>query len=115
MGLGAIPPERQPLCTALGISLAKMTSWRDVQEAGLTLRLGWHRWGSVAVIGADETVVQVKGQKMSIGFVVDPATGELLGLDLLVNQDAGAFLSWLGPYVKRHGVGVVVTDDLVTW
>jgi hypothetical protein len=46
---------------------------------------------------------------------VDSASGELLGLELLVEQDAQAFLNWLRPYVERHGVEVVVTDDLVTY
>lgn len=103
------------LLAALGPAIAKMTSWRDVQEAGAALQQGWPRPGTIEVIGADETVVKVQGRKMVIGLVVNPATGELLGLELLVEQDAPAFLSWLRPYVERHGVQVVVSDDLVTY
>lgn len=111
------------LLAALGTAIAKrspelvegMTSWRDVQEAGMALRQGPGKLGPIEVIGADETVVKVKGQKMVLGFMVNPATGELLGLELLVEQDAQAFMNWLRPYVERHGVQVVVTDDLVTY
>jgi transposase-like protein len=103
------------LLTALGPTIAKMTSWRDVQEAGVALQRGRGRTGVVEVIGADETVVKVQGQQMVLDFVVDPATGELLGLDLLVEQDAQAFIDWLRPYVERHGVQVAVTDDLATY
>jgi transposase-like protein len=103
------------LLTALGPAIAKITSWRDVQEAGGILGKRPGRTGPIEVIGADETVVKVKGRKMVLGFVVDPATGELLGLDLLMEQDAQAFLNWLRPYVEKHGVQVVVTDDLVTY
>lgn len=103
------------LLTALGPAIAKMTSWRDVQEAGVALSQGPGRTEAVAVIGADETVVKVQGRKMVIGLVVDPATGELLGLELLAEQDALAFMNWLRPYVARHGVKVVVSDDLVTY
>jgi hypothetical protein len=74
-----------------------MTSWRDVQEAGVALPRGRGRTGVVEVIGADETVVKGQGQQMVLGFVIDPATGELLGLDLLVEQDAQAFIDWLRP------------------
>lgn len=103
------------LLVALGTVIAKMTSWRDVQEAGAALQRGQGRTGMVEVIGADETVVKVRGRKMVLGFVVDPASGELLGLELLIEQDAQAFLNWLRPYVERHRVEVAVSDDLVTY
>lgn len=103
------------LLVALGPAIAKMTSWRDVQEAGVALQRGQGRTGGVEVIGADETVVKVRGRKMVLGLVVDPASGELLGLELLMEQDAQAFLNWLRPYVERHRVEVVVSDDLVTY
>lgn len=103
------------LLLSLGSSIAKMTSWRDVQAAGVALGRGWTAAGPRPVVGADETVVKVKGQQQVLGFVVDAATGEVLGLDLLVAQDAGAFLRWLQPYLSRHGVRVVVTDDLATY
>jgi hypothetical protein len=64
------------LLTALGTTIAKMTSWRDVQEAGGALRQRQGRIGSIEVMGADERVVKVKDRKMVMGVVVDPTTGE---------------------------------------
>jgi transposase-like protein len=103
------------LLTALGSAIAKMTSWRDVQEAGVALGKRPSGGNRVEVIGADETVVKVQGRKVVIGFVVNPETGELLGLELLVERDAQAFMKWLRPYVEGYGVQVVVSDDLSTY
>ena len=47
--------------------------------------------------------------------MVAPDSGEVLGLELLVEQDCGALLEWLKPYVEEYGVEVIVSDDLVTY
>ena len=51
------------LLTALKSAIAKMTSWRDVQEAGLGAARRLVLPESVAVMGADETVLKVKGKQ----------------------------------------------------
>ena len=63
-----------------------MSVWRDVQKAGRNARGKQSRWagGQVRVIGADETAVRVKGVKKDDGVVTDAATGQVLGLDVLV-------------------------------
>lgn len=114
-GLGLSHQSISYLLTALKSAIAKMTSWRDVQEAAGVLSQRRNGSGMAQVISADETVVKVKGRKMVIGFVVNPATGEVLGLELLTEQDASAFMQWLGPYVAGYGVKVVVSDDLSTY
>jgi hypothetical protein len=55
------------LLAALGTAIAKMTSWRDVQDAGMALRQGAGKPGPIEIIGADETVVKVKGRQMVLG------------------------------------------------
>ena len=55
--------------------------------------------------GDDETVLKVKGKRTVVGFVTDAATGQLLGMDVLV---AGQ-LKWLEGYVSRSWR---LTDDL---
>ena len=104
------------LLLALGAPIAKMTSWRDVQEAGMAMRRRKpFRAAQLDVVGADETVVKVKGEKMVLGFVTNPESGELVGVDLLSEQDSEAFLNWLRSYVEGLGVKVLVSDDLSTY
>lgn len=115
-GLGLSHGDVSRYLTASGCSIAKMTSWRDVQQMGVVLRQRMGRIrGRVEVIGADETVVKVRGKKVVLGFVVDVKRGETLGIDILAAQDAPAFLKWLKNYAETVGVKVIVSDDLATY
>ena len=96
------------LLTALALS--RMSSWRDVQEAGV----GAMR-ARVEVLGVDETVVKLKGEKAVVGFVMDAERGRLLGIDLLVKRDRSGFTEWLSGYVDKFGVKAIVSDDLNTY
>ena len=98
----------------LEAGIHRSTVLRDIHQAGASL------WGRcpvrpVRVLGADETVVRVRGQPILLGFVVDVETGVTMGVDILVEQDSRAFLRWLRRHVQRLGVEVLVTDDLVTY
>lgn len=102
------------LLKAQGAGIAPVTVWRDVQVAGLALRRP-RSTGPVPVLGADETYVRVRGRTMALGVVTDAQTGETIGIEVLVEQDAAAFLRWLRRYVRPLGVQVLVTDDLSTY
>ena len=105
------------LLTALGCELSRMSSWRDVQEAGVgAMRaLGRRVRERVEVVGADETMLKLKGEKVVAGFVVDADSGRLVGIDLLMEQDSAGFLDWLSEYVAELGVKAIVSDDLSTY
>jgi transposase-like protein len=103
------------LLAALAAPIAKMTSWRDVQEMGLGAAQKLVLPAAVAVMGADESVLKVKGKQRVVGLVVEPESGEVLGLELLPQQDTHAFIRWLKQYAEGLGVEVVVSDDLATY
>ena len=105
------------LLAAFGVSVSRMSVWRDVQEAGRNARRKQAEGagGQVKVIGADETVVRVKGVKKVVGVVTDAETGQVLGLDVLVERDADGFMEWLGDFASDYGVEAMVTDDLNTY
>ena len=63
-------------------------------------------------MGADETVVKVKGKQTVVGFVTDAQSGQLVGMDVLVDRSSEGFVEWLERYVSRFGVESMVTDDL---
>ena len=94
-----------------------MSVWRDVQEAGRNARRkqAGGAGGRVRVIGADETAVRVKGVKKVVGVVADAETGQVLGLEALVERDADGFMEWLGDFAREYGVEAIVTDDLNTY
>ena len=71
--------------------------------------------GRVTVTGADETVVRVNGVKKDVGVVTDDATGQVLGLDVLVERDSDGFMEWLGDFVSDYGVEAMAADDLNTY
>ena len=102
---------------ALGCGVSRMSVWRAVQKAGENALAGLRRSapGRVRVIGADETLVKIRGEKTAVGFVVDAASGQLLGMDVLAERDSAAFLEWLRRYMGDFGVESVVTDDLSTY
>ena len=105
------------LLAALGCCLSRMSVWRDVQESGSGALSGWvnRTRGRVRVMGADETVVRLKGKKTVVGFVADAKSGQIVGMDVLVNRDSERFTRWLQRYVSRFGVEAMVTDDLSTY
>jgi transposase-like protein len=103
------------LLVALGAPIAKMTSWRDVQEAGLGAARKLVIPTDVGIIGADETVLKVKGKQRVVGLAVEPESGEVLGLELLTQQDTQACIRWLKQYAEGLGVKVIVSDDLATY
>ena len=87
-----------------------MSGWRAVQEAGRAAARGMS--GGTSVMGADETIVKVRDKSKLVGFVADAESGELLGIDILVERDGDGFADWLKGYVERLGAKAVATDDL---
>ena len=63
-------------------------------------------------MGADETVVRVKGEKTVVGVVADAETGKVLGLEALVERDSDGFMERLGDFVSGYGAEAMVADDL---
>ena len=103
--------------TALGCPASRMSGWRAVQEAGKAAARGMSKRaaGRAPVMGADETIVKVRGKAKLVGFVADAEIGKLLGIDMLVERDGDGSADWLKGYVERLGVEAVVTADLSTY
>ena len=103
------------LLAALGCRLSRMSVWRDVQESGSGALSGWLNSARSRVMGADETMVRLRGKKTVVGFVADAKSGQLVGMDVLVDRDSEGFVRWLQRYVSRFGVEAMVTDDLSSY
>lgn len=108
-GLGLSCSAGAAFLSAVGITIRRMSVWRDAQAAGEALRRR-RPTGAVRVLGADETVYRVRGEEVVVGFAVDDSSGETLGFTVLYGGDAASLLDWLAPYAESMGVEVLVTD-----
>lgn len=100
---------------ALEAGIHRSSVHRDRLRAGALLQRRKKVAGRAEVLGADETVVKVRGKATFLGVVVDGQSGETIGVDILVERDSVGFLDWLRFYTDELGVEVLVTDDLLTY
>jgi transposase-like protein len=101
----------------LKVGVVKATVWNNVQEAGQEIEAQRRSQpkGKVSVIGVDETIFKVAGQEVTVGFVTDAETGEIIGIDILTGRKGEDFVQWLSEYVRQYGVEVLVSDDLESY
>jgi transposase-like protein len=102
------------ILSGLGVRMSFMTIWRDVQEAAETIRKR-NRWKPVRIVGLDGAYVLGWGAKQPVLVAVDLGTGEPLALGYVNEYDPQALQRWLSPLVQRHGITVIVTDDLFSY
>jgi len=102
------------LLAVLGVQLAHMSIWRDVQMQAECVRRA-KQWGKVRVLGVDGAYVLGKGDKQPVLVAVDMGSGEPVALGYLNEKDPAAVQKFLEPLVQRLGVSVIVTDDLFSY
>jgi hypothetical protein len=66
-------------------------------------------------LGFDETQLKVSGDGVTVGFVTDPKTGELVGMRLLSSRDGQEVAKWVCETAEALGCEVVVTDELESY
>jgi transposase-like protein len=101
---------------ALGEAVSKTMVYYNVQKAGIKSRSRQHaavaRGGKRAVIGSDGTYVKVKGEQVGIQVVVDDESGDLLGLEIVVSENADEVREIVEQAAERVDAEVLVSDDL---
>ena len=102
---------------ALDCGVVKSAIWRNVQELGnkARRRFGRVRLGRRPVVGMDETQFKVRGQGLTVGFVTDVQTGELVGMRLLASREGEELARWLCETAEALGCEVVVSDELESY
>jgi transposase-like protein len=99
---------------AFGVSIGRMTVWRDVQKEAERLKRK-RIWEPVRVMGLDGAYVRGWGKKQPVLVAVDLGDGQPVTIGYINEKDPRAVRRWLEPLVKRLGVSVIVTDDLVAY
>jgi hypothetical protein len=91
-----------------------MSAWRDAQERAKQLYRKQF-WKPVRVLGLDGAYVLGWGEKRAVLVAVDLGAGQPVNLGYIDEANPQAVRRWLEPLVKRLGVSVIVTDDLMTY
>lgn len=100
--------------SGLNVLVSFMTIWRDVQAEAHQMKKR-NQWKSVRILGLDGAYVLGWGEKQPVLVAVDLGTGEPLTLGYIDESDPQAVRRWLEPLVQRHGITVIVTDDLSSY
>lgn len=102
------------ILSGLKVTLSHITIWRDVQREAEQIKKRNH-WKPVRVLGLDGANVLGWGEKQSVLVAVDLGTGEPIALGYINEYDPQVVRRWLAPLVQRHGITVIVTDDLSSY
>jgi len=102
------------ILSGLEVWVSHMTIWRDVQEEAKKIKKRNH-WKPVRILGLDGAYVLGWGEKQSVLVAVDLGTGEPIAIGYINEQDPQAVRRWLEPLIQRHGITVIVTDDLSSY
>lgn len=102
------------ILSGLQVRLSFMTIWRDVQEEAKHINKRNH-WKPVRILGLDGAHVLGWGAKQPVLVAVDLGTGEPIAVGYINEYNPQAVASWLRPLVQRHGISVIVTDDLSSY
>ena len=102
------------ILSGLNVLVSFMTIWRDVQEEAEQLRTHTH-WKPVRLVGLDGAYVLGWGAKQPVLVAVDLGTGQPLALGYIDESNPQAVQRWLAPLIQRHGITVIVTDDLSSY
>ena len=100
--------------SGLQVRLSFMTIWRDVQGEAQKLKRH-NQWKPVRILGLDGAHVLGWGAKQPVLVAVDLGTGQPLTVGYIDEHDPQAVRRWLEPLVQRHGITVIVTDDLSSY
>ncbi|MCI0555745.1 MAG: transposase, partial [Anaerolineae bacterium] len=102
------------ILSGLKVGMSHMTIWRDVQEESKQIQKR-NSWKPVRILGLDGASVLGWGDKQPVLVAVDLGTGEPLAVGYINEYDPQAVGRWLAPLVQRHGITVIVTDDLFSY
>lgn len=102
------------ILSGLQVFVSHMMVWRDVQAEAQVIEKR-NQWKPVRIVGLDGAYVLGWGEKQPVLVAVDLGSGEPIAIGYINEQDPQAIQRWLAPLVQRHGITVIVTDDLSSY
>ena len=102
----------------LGVPISHVEIIFNVREMGAAAMARQKKTVSrlkAPVLGADETEVKLSGNGVTLGFLTDPSTGEIVGMELLASREAEELGRWIVEAAKRFGAKALVSDELESY
>ena len=97
----------EAILSAFGVSLSRMSGWRDVQAGAEGIRRQ-KKWAPARVVGVDGAWVNGQG----VMVAVDLGDGQPLEIGAIDEKDMVGVTRWLKRLKQQHNIGAIVTDDL---
>ena len=102
--------KAEAILSAFGVSLSRMSSWRDVQAGAEQIRRR-KTWKPTRVVGIDGAWVNGQG----VMVAVDMGDGQPLAIGAVDEKDMASVMGWLKRLKQQHNIGAIVTDDLAMY
>jgi hypothetical protein len=118
-GLGLSLRNASRLLKGLGLPISDVGVLDNVRAMGEAARRKHKQLGrarvKLPVLGADETEVKLSGKGVTVGFLTDPASGQIVGMEVLASREGEELARWLGKAARHFGAKVLVSDDLESY
>jgi transposase-like protein len=117
-GLGLSFRDAARVMKGLGVPISHVEIILNVREMGaaaMARQKKATRRIKTSVLGADETAVKLSGNGVTLGFLTDPSSGEIVGMEILASREGEALGRWLVKAAKHFGAKALVSDELESY
>jgi hypothetical protein len=117
-GLGLSFRDTARLLQGLGVPISHVEIIFNVRELGSKAMARQKKAKenlTAPVLGADETQVKLSGNGVTLGFLTDPKTGEIVGLEILASREGEELGRWILEAAKHFGAKALVSDELESY
>ena len=117
-GLGLSFRDAAAVMKGLGVPISHVEIILNVREMGATAMARQKKAAArikAPVLGADETEVKLSGNGVTLGFLTDPSTGEIVGMEILTSREGEELGRWIVEAAKRFGAKALVSDELESY
>lgn len=117
-GLGLSYRDAALVMKGLGVPISHVEIILNVREMGAAAMARQKKAAAkikALVLGADETEVKLSGNGVTLGFLTDPSTGEIVGMEILASREGEELGRWLMEAAKHFGAKALVSDELESY
>ena len=117
-GLGLSYRDAAGVMKGLGIPISHVGIIKNVRAMGAQTMARHKKLAArmkAAVLGADETEVKLSGNGVTVGFLCDPSSGEIIGLRILASREGEELARWIVEAAKHFGAKALVSDELESY
>lgn len=117
-GLGLSFRDASAVMKGLGVPISHVEIIFNLREMGAAAMARQKKAAArikAPVLGADETELKLSGNGVTLGFLTDPSTGEIVGMEILTSREGEQLGRWIVEAAKRFGAKALVSDELESY